>query len=90
MVLCSLAEVDLQFGGVYCAVMMEAVCTSETSVYFQTKQRYIAEGCHLHTHHCENLKSHKLQAAAFKLRNVCTTLTILACSPKFDLCKWCQ
>jgi hypothetical protein len=41
------------------AMMMEAVHTSETSVnLYQTTRRKISEGCHLHTRHLENLKSH--------------------------------
>jgi hypothetical protein len=44
--------------------MMEAVCTSETSVYFNdTTRRCIPECCHLHTRRCENLKSHKSKVA---------------------------
>jgi hypothetical protein len=40
-------------------LMMEAVHTSETSVYFnETIWRYIPEGCHLHTRHRGNLKAH--------------------------------
>jgi hypothetical protein len=40
-------------GGVECmrsfiALMMEAVCTPETSVYFKATQHYIAESCHLY------------------------------------------
>jgi hypothetical protein len=43
----------------YCALMMEAVSTYETSVnFYETTQRNIPEGCHLHTHCHENLKSH--------------------------------
>jgi hypothetical protein len=39
-------------------MMMEAVSTSETSVYFyQTKRRTIPESCHLHTRRRENLTS---------------------------------
>jgi hypothetical protein len=39
--------------------MMEAVHTSDMSVYFnKTTWRYIQESCHLHTCSCENLKSH--------------------------------
>jgi hypothetical protein len=39
--------------------MIEAVRTSETSVYFnETTRRYIIESCHLHTRRRENLKSH--------------------------------
>jgi hypothetical protein len=40
-------------------LMMEAVRTSETSVYFnETTRRFISEGCHLHIRRRENLKSH--------------------------------
>jgi hypothetical protein len=40
---------------------MEAVHTSETSVYSSaTTRRYIPEGSHLHTRRRENLKSHIL------------------------------
>jgi hypothetical protein len=43
------------------ASMMEAVRTSETSVYFsETTQRYIPESCYIHTRRCENLESHSL------------------------------
>jgi hypothetical protein len=41
------------------ALMMEAVCTFETSVHFEeTIWCYIPQGCLLHTHCHENLKSH--------------------------------
>jgi len=41
--------------------MMEAVRTSETSVYCtETTRLYITEAYHIHTRHRENLKSHKL------------------------------
>jgi hypothetical protein len=40
-------------------MMMEAVHTSETSIYFDvTKRRCIQEGCYLHNRHRGNLKSH--------------------------------
>jgi hypothetical protein len=40
-------------------LMMKAVCTFETSVHFQeTIGCYIPQGCLLHTHCHENLKSH--------------------------------
>jgi hypothetical protein len=40
-------------------MMMEAVCTSETSVYFsETTRRYIPEVYQLHTRRRENLNSH--------------------------------
>jgi hypothetical protein len=42
------------------ALMMGAVRTSETSLYFNdTTRRYIPQGCHLHTRRHENLKYHK-------------------------------
>jgi hypothetical protein len=48
---CSTVEVDRRFRGVSCRhqkVTMEAVRTSETSVYFNgTTRRYIPEGYHL-------------------------------------------
>jgi hypothetical protein len=52
---CSLVEVDRRFIGAYClhhqdiALMLEAVCTSETSVYFSETHTalYILEGYHL-------------------------------------------
>jgi hypothetical protein len=41
-------------------MVMEAIRTSETSVYFnETTRRYIPEGCHLHTRRRKNLKFHK-------------------------------
>jgi hypothetical protein len=66
---CSLVGVHQHFRGVYClhrqgdesmiTLTMEAVLTSETSVYSsKATWRYIPEGSHLHTHRCENLKSH--------------------------------
>jgi hypothetical protein len=42
------------------ALMMEAGRTSEPSVnFYETTRRNIPEGCHLHTRHCENMKSHR-------------------------------
>jgi hypothetical protein len=41
------------------ALMMEAVCTCETSVYFdRTTRRYVPEGCHFHTRRRDNLMFH--------------------------------
>jgi hypothetical protein len=43
------------------ALMMEAANTSEMSVnFYHTTQRNNPEDSHLHTRHCENLKSHIL------------------------------
>jgi len=33
--------------GLFIALKMEAVCTSETSAYYETTRRYIPEICHL-------------------------------------------
>jgi hypothetical protein len=66
---CSHVVVVQCFRGAYClhyhgddagfiALMMEAVCTSETSVcYNETTWRNISEGCNIHTCHHDNLKS---------------------------------
>jgi hypothetical protein len=41
------------------ALMMVAASTSETSAnFYQTTRCYNLEDSHLHTHHCENLKSY--------------------------------
>jgi hypothetical protein len=43
----------------FITLMMEAVHTSETLVHFnEITWCYIPESCHLHTCHCEDLKSH--------------------------------
>jgi hypothetical protein len=64
---CSLIGVDRRFRRAYClhhkgdeinALMMEAVCTSETSVYSETSWRCIPEDSNLHTRCHENLESH--------------------------------
>jgi hypothetical protein len=47
------------------ALMMEAIRTSETSVYFnETTLLCVLEGCHLHTFRCEKLKSYKSETVA--------------------------
>jgi hypothetical protein len=44
---------------------MEVICSSEMSVDFQqTIQHYIPEDNTLYNHHCENLKSYKLNTAS--------------------------
>jgi hypothetical protein len=44
----------------FIALMMEAVSTTETSVYSnETTRRYIPEDFNIHTRSRENLKSHK-------------------------------
>lgn len=51
-------EVPLQHTSI--ALTMEAVNTSETSAnFYKTILCNSPEDCHLHTHHHENLKSHK-------------------------------
>jgi hypothetical protein len=49
-------------------VMVEAVCTSETSVnFYQTTRRNIPEDSHLYTRRRENLKSHLVILMSLKL-----------------------
>jgi hypothetical protein len=53
------------------AMTMEAVRTSETSVYFsEIIRRYIPESCHLHTRRRENLKSHIVFMCPGKFENL--------------------
>jgi hypothetical protein len=63
-------DVDRRFRGACClaplkrpifrALMMEAACTSETSVDIDlTTRQYIPEDSELHTRRRENLKSHR-------------------------------
>jgi hypothetical protein len=59
-------------------LMMEAVGTSETSVYFkETTRRYIPEGCLLLIHRCENLISHR-ELYGFAKSNVSTLTASLS------------
>jgi hypothetical protein len=50
----SLVKVGRRFRGaryLFVTLMMEAVSTCETSIYFKkTTRRYILEGCYLHTY----------------------------------------
>jgi hypothetical protein len=64
---CSFVWGDRRFRGAYCLhhqgdelflTLMEAVRTSETSVYSESTLRYIPEGSNLHTRCHKNLKSH--------------------------------
>jgi hypothetical protein len=62
---CSIVEVDRRFRASYFLhhrfidLMMEAVCTSETSVnLYEATRHSIPEGCHIHIRRRENLKSH--------------------------------
>jgi hypothetical protein len=49
--LCSLVKVDGRFRGNFVALMMEAVRTCQTPVYFsETTRRYISESCHFLMH----------------------------------------
>jgi hypothetical protein len=61
---CSLIETDISevLTASIITLMMEAVSTSEMSVnFYKTTWRNIPEDSLLHTHHCENLKSHQLK-----------------------------
>jgi hypothetical protein len=65
------------------AMYLDMVHTSEMSIYFhETAWLYILEGCHLHTCHLENLKSHKtkLQKCDICKTLSYTTLLCLLCS----------
>jgi hypothetical protein len=45
----------------FIVLMMEAECTSETSIYFhETTRRYIPESRHFHTRRRDSLKFHIL------------------------------
>jgi hypothetical protein len=66
--LCSLVGVDQRFRGAYCihhrviTLMIQAVCTSGTSVCSETTWHYIPEGFHLHISLiCEIVGSHGSQ-----------------------------
>jgi hypothetical protein len=79
---CSIVGVDRRFRGAhylhyqgcdegstlvsFITLMMEAVRTSETSVYSETTRLYIPEGSHLHTRRRENPKSH-IHSHAFQV-----------------------
>jgi hypothetical protein len=53
---CSLVEVDLTFQRCVLPPDDDEVTTSEMSVYiYETTQRHLPEGCHLHTRHCQKL-----------------------------------
>jgi sorbitol-specific phosphotransferase system component IIA len=50
-------------------LMMKAVRISEMLVYFnETMCCFIPEDCHLHIHHCENLKSRIIPCIFFTLQ----------------------
>jgi hypothetical protein len=54
-----LGSMDKEGRSLFIGLVMEAVHTSETSVYSETVSHYIPDGSNLHTHCHENLKSHK-------------------------------
>jgi hypothetical protein len=77
---CGLEEGDRCFRGAYSLnqgdLIMEAVCTSETSVcFYESTRQYIQEGCHLHTRHSANLKSHIYQVIPHQCYNFSTQIT---------------
>jgi hypothetical protein len=52
---------EVRAASIIIALMMEAACTSETSVDIQLRTwQYIPEDSELHTHCHENLKSHTI------------------------------
>jgi hypothetical protein len=55
----TISDIPTDFSrGLFIALMMEVVSTSETSVYFnETTLRYISEDSYLHNRSLENLKS---------------------------------
>jgi hypothetical protein len=55
-------------------LIMDAVCTSDTSTYSETTRRYIPECPHLHTRRRENQKSHRSRFAS----------TYIALLPKYE------
>jgi hypothetical protein len=60
---CRLVGVVRRFRGAFCLhrQMMEAVCTSETSVYYnQTTWRKIPKGYHLHPEYCQSRMAAKV------------------------------
>jgi hypothetical protein len=78
MTLCSPLSFNRRFEGTYrlhlqgrrnksSTLKMKAICSSETSVETQcTTRRHIPEDDTLHNHHCENLKSYKLDTNYYK------------------------
>jgi hypothetical protein len=68
-----------QTHGVFIALMMDAVRTSETSVNFNvTTRHYLPKDSKLHTHRRRNLKSHRFIHARVLSR--AQTVTALWCS----------
>jgi hypothetical protein len=64
--------------GLLITLLMEAVSTSETSVYFYTTtQRNIPEGCHLHTRRRGNLNSHRHEPSGYKKENLWPAMNAL-------------
>jgi hypothetical protein len=43
----------------FTTMKMEAICSFETSVDFQTTRRYIPDDGALHNHSCENIESYR-------------------------------
>jgi hypothetical protein len=73
---CSLVGINWRFRGAYSliALMMGAVCTSETSInFYWTILRNVPEDSHLHTHRREELR----------LRQIC--LSSSACFRKWEI-----
>jgi hypothetical protein len=57
---CSLVDINQHFIGAYC-LHHDVISSSETSVNtYQTTWHNTPQDSHIHTHHRENLKSHKV------------------------------
>jgi hypothetical protein len=75
--------------GLFMALMMDAVCTSEMSNYSnKTTWRYISEGSNFHTCHHENLKSHDVNQGAFPVE--VKTAKCKCIKQICIICSWCR
>jgi hypothetical protein len=67
----------------FITLMMEAVDTSETSVYSnETIWRYIREGSKLYTRRRENLKSHKFSSLPYNFTSLVQRISSVSCSQR--------
>jgi hypothetical protein len=64
------------------AVMMEAICSSETSALTRATRRHIPEDCIFHSHRCENFKSYGTNNRRISLRLTTEPQNVLFPAPK--------